>query len=154
MMLVSADILAAAEADLEEIRKLSLASGLARWARADYRRQLELARADLRILRIGDDRPPRLIAFYLAHLMPPEMELLQFAVHQDHRRQGWGGRLLDFLLKHGRQRGCGSCELEVRAANRRAIRFYQRNGFETVRVRRGYYRDPGDDALLMRRGLE
>jgi ribosomal-protein-alanine N-acetyltransferase len=40
-------------------------------------------------------------------------------------------------------------ELEVRASNTRAIRFYERFGMRREGLRRGYYHSPGEDAVLM-----
>jgi len=44
-------------------------------------------------------------------------------------------------------------ELEVRAGNETAVRFYERAGMVREGARRGYYRDPDEDALLMGKSL-
>lgn len=79
-----------------------------------------------------------------------EGEITQVAVAENCRRQGTAAALLAELL--GRARACGIKQifLEVRISNEAAIRLYETHGFETCGVRRGFYRRPTEDALLMR----
>lgn len=67
-----------------------------------------------------------------------------------HRGVGLGARLLSELLSTAALLGCGEVLLEVRVDNAPAQRLYERFGFTSIGVRRGYYQ-PGDvDALVMR----
>lgn len=68
-----------------------------------------------------------------------------------YRARGLGGRLLDALLEAGRRRGVTSVSLEVRANAEVARRLYVSRGFRLLGVRRGLYRSPLDDGLVMRR---
>jgi len=80
-----------------------------------------------------------------------EAELGDLAVHPDFRRRGIGALLLDRAIEESRSREIRVLYLEVRAGNEDARRLYERSGFEVVTVRRGYYSDPVEDALVMRR---
>lgn len=71
------------------------------------------------------------------------------AVRPDARRRGIGSRLVAALLDEGRSRGATAATLEVRASNRPAQELYRRFGFAPVGVRRAYYDDTGEDALVM-----
>lgn len=74
-----------------------------------------------------------------------EAELLNLAVAPGARRRGAGRALVEAM--QGRK-----AWLEVRASNEGAIRFYEALGFERRGVRRAYYRDPVEDAVVMGRG--
>ncbi|RKJ81530.1 ribosomal-protein-alanine N-acetyltransferase [Butyricicoccus sp. 1XD8-22] len=67
------------------------------------------------------------------------------------RRQGIAGALIAELLR--RAEGLSFVTLEVRASNAAAIALYEKYGFEPVGTRRGFYRQPVEDALLMTRRL-
>jgi ribosomal-protein-alanine N-acetyltransferase len=73
-----------------------------------------------------------------------EAELLNLAVAERARRQGAGRALVEVM--RGRR-----LWLEVRLSNERAIRFYESLGFERRGLRRDYYRDPSEDAVVMGR---
>lgn len=75
-------------------------------------------------------------------LTEDEVELLNLAVHPRARRHGVGRALVEAA-------GGRRAWLEVRASNQGAILFYRSLGFRVCGVRRRYYRDPEEDAVLM-----
>jgi len=83
-------------------------------------------------------------------LVVPEAELLKISVGRLYRRKGLGYVLLQALVDCLRQRECGELYLEVRAANLAALRLYGRSKFIQVGLRRRYYSDPVDDAVVMK----
>ena len=82
-------------------------------------------------------------------LLPPEAEILHIAVHPALRRRGFGVCLMRFALERAKLEGVTDVHLEVRASNAGALALYQLLGFRAVGLRRGYYRDPCEDAILM-----
>jgi len=78
-----------------------------------------------------------------------EVQILAIATHPDHRRTGVGAALFAHALAEGRAQGASRATLEVRRGNTPAIAMYERAGFRTVHVRRQYYQDNGEDALVM-----
>ncbi|HEY1805285.1 MAG TPA: GNAT family N-acetyltransferase [Terracidiphilus sp.] len=88
--------------------------------------------------------------FTVASLLPPQAELESIAVSSESQRQGLGRMLFDGLI--GELRSAGACEitLEVRASNLAALAFYRAAGFGHSGLRRGYYIDPIEDAVLLR----
>lgn len=80
----------------------------------------------------------------LLPLGPDEAEVLNIAVDPVFKRRGAGRALLA-------QAGGRTLHLEVRASNTDAIAFYQALGFSESGRRRAYYREPVEDAVLMRR---
>ncbi len=78
-----------------------------------------------------------------------EAHFLKVTVHPQYRCQGIGGRLLNFSLERCKDAGMKVALLEVRASNATAQRFYGRFGFRKVGVRKGYYPDNKENAILM-----
>jgi ribosomal protein S18 acetylase RimI-like enzyme len=95
----------------------------------------------------------RVVGFAGAALLtaggPPECELEFIAIAPEHRRRGGGAGLMQAIFDWARSVGAPTIRLEVRASNLTAIRLYQRHGFLTLGRRRGYYREPEEDALQM-----
>jgi [ribosomal protein S18]-alanine N-acetyltransferase len=71
------------------------------------------------------------------------------AVDPAWHRSGIGTRLLLGIAREGVARGASALTLEVRLSNKGAQELYQRFGFKAVGVRKGYYADTGEDALVM-----
>lgn len=89
-----------------------------------------------------------IVGWCCCRFVAPEAELLKFAVDKEYRRQGAGSLLFCFLVKELRRREIDRLFLEVRAANRAAIIFYEQQGFSQIGVRYGYYANPPDSALI------
>ena len=83
-----------------------------------------------------------------------ESDMMNVAVHPDFRRQGIGERLILELIDQLANRGNHSLTLEVRASNVSAIGLYRKLGFEQVGLRKNYYRNPKEDALILRKEWE
>jgi [ribosomal protein S18]-alanine N-acetyltransferase len=77
-------------------------------------------------------------------------ELESVAVDSAARRGGAGRALCEAVIDWCRRRGAGVMELEVRAGCDGAIALYDGLGFVVVGRRKGYYREPAEDALLMK----
>ena len=88
-------------------------------------------------------------AYVIGTLIPPEGEIYRIAVKESKRQRGIGYRLLDYAVKTERGRGLETLFLEVRAQNKPARALYTAYGFKEISVRKNYYRDPTDDAVIM-----
>jgi ribosomal-protein-alanine N-acetyltransferase len=78
-----------------------------------------------------------------------EAHLTSIAVREEQRRRGIGEQLLKASLQLAAARQAAMMTLEVRASNQAAQALYEKYGFKTVGVRRGYYTDNHEDAYLM-----
>jgi len=76
------------------------------------------------------------------------------AVAPEQRRRGVARALLADLFEEARRRGVTSLTLEVRASNFEAQSLYRAHGFRVAGLRRGYYRDTGEDALVLEHRLD
>jgi len=90
------------------------------------------------------------LGFLVAQHIASEWELENIVVSSTERRKGFGARLLRALLDTASQSASESVFLEVRESNLPARRFYEKAGFQQGGVRKGYYRDPPEDAILYR----
>ncbi len=77
-----------------------------------------------------------------------ELEILNLAVRPRLRRQGHALRILRTVLRLARKMDMHTTLLEVRESNAPAIALYERCGFKRVGLRRKYYADTGEDALI------
>lgn len=69
----------------------------------------------------------------------------------DFRRKGWGKKLVNELLNFSKEKGLAFLSLEVRVSNMAAISLYSYFGFEKAGVRKDFYHNPKEDALIMTR---
>lgn len=83
----------------------------------------------------------------------PEADVMNVAVRPEYRRRGVGQILVEALSTHLRNIDCESLTLEVRASNAPAIALYEKLGFAQVGRRPNYYRNPKEDALILRKEL-
>ena len=93
------------------------------------------------------------LGYVVAWFVADEGEIANLAVSPSARGMGVGRALLDAALEAAARRGVGAVYLEVRDSNERARRLYESRGFEEVGRRRGYYRRPVEDAIVLRRSL-
>jgi ribosomal-protein-alanine N-acetyltransferase len=93
---------------------------------------------------------PDVVGYVVTWVVADEAEVANLAVAPDRRRRGVGRRLLDGALADAQAVGVRSLYLEVRESNTAARALYSTRGFLTVGRRSAYYRNPVEDALLLR----
>ena len=108
-----------------------------------------LARPHVRAYGIRDG--DALAAYGVFHFLGDEFEVINIAVDPARRGRRLGSRLFAHVLQQADKAGMLLGHLEVRAGNEPAKRLYLRHGFAVVGVRKRYYPDTGEDALVMRR---
>ena len=80
-----------------------------------------------------------------------ETDMMNVAVHPDSRRRGIAEMLVTALVEALKQLGSRCLTLEVRASNEPAKSLYEKLGFSQVGLRKNYYRNPREDALILRK---
>lgn len=94
----------------------------------------------------------RLVAGYVgSQTVMDASDMMNIAVTPAFRRQGIAEKLIDMLILQLMERGSNSLTLEVRASNMPAIALYEKLGFTQVGRRPNYYRNPKEDALILRK---
>lgn len=91
----------------------------------------------------------KVVGFVAGSVVCGVAELESIVVEEALRGKGLGRRMLEALARWAKERGAESMELEVRASNGSALRLYEALGFAETARRRGYYRAPDEDAVLM-----
>ncbi len=120
------------------------------WARSTY--EYELTRNQLSFLRVIHGRTsaePPLLCYAGVWMLADSAHVVTIGVHPAWQRQGLGGWILLHLIAESLQRQAAEITLEVRKSNRAAQALYAQFGFSVVGRRRRYYRDTGEDALIM-----
>ena len=75
--------------------------------------------------------------------------MVNVAVKPEYRKRGIASGLLNELMRAGSERGVKDYTLEVRAGNHGAIALYENLGFKSEGIRKDFYREPVEDALIM-----
>ena len=83
-----------------------------------------------------------------------ETDMMNVAVHPDFRRRGIAEALVNELVARLKSRESRSLTLEVRVSNLSAITLYEKLGFSQIGRRKNYYRNPREDALILRKEWE
>ena len=91
----------------------------------------------------------RVLAYIIFRVNMDEAELFRIATDKCNRGMGYGHRLMNFMISNLRDMKVKKVLLEVRCQNKDAIRLYEDYGFKKIGIRREYYSNPLDDALLM-----
>jgi ribosomal-protein-alanine N-acetyltransferase len=91
----------------------------------------------------------RLVGYVIVSRYVDAWHVMNLVVATDWRRQGVARRLLEELFERTRDEARRGFTLEVRASNDAAMRLYEAMGFRAQGVRRGYYTDNREDAVIM-----
>ncbi len=132
--------------DVAAVQEVERASFPVPWPANAFRHELTQNRnARYIVARAGDD----VVGYAGLWLMVDEAHITTFAVLPEHRRQRIGERMLQRLFDIADEMGAEWLTLEVRVSNLAAQRLYEKYGFRRAGVRRRYYSDNNEDALIM-----
>ena len=99
-------------------------------------------------------RDGALAGYILGRKILPEGEIYRVAVRSELRGRGIGYRLLSYAIERESCLGVETLFLEVREKNEAARRLYLAAGFEEISVRKNYYKNPNDNAVIMVKGVK
>ena len=138
------------EEHLPDVLRIERASFPAPWTESMFRQEVEetwLSRSY--VARAGDEIAGYIIAWFLRG----EAHILNLAVAKEYQRRGIGRQLLSHIIALAEKSEHHMATLEVRASNDPAKLLYVTMGFAPVGIRRRYYRDNDEDAIVMVRRL-
>lgn len=98
-------------------------------------------------------KTPSVVAFLAAHHVDSDWDLQYIVVGKESRRMGLGTYLLDEFISYVRATSGSRIFLEVRESNHAARALYRKAGFEQAGLRKSYYSNPAEDAILLRLSL-
>ena len=132
---------------IAELEKLCFS---APWSEASIASELQNDLA-LWMVALNDDT---VVGYIGSQTVCGETDVMNIAVHPDWRRRGLAEILIEQLIMELKRLGSISLTLEVRASNEPAIALYQKLDFRQIGRRPNYYRNPKEDALILRKEWE
>ncbi|MDO4565755.1 MAG: ribosomal protein S18-alanine N-acetyltransferase [Oscillospiraceae bacterium] len=115
------------------------------WSERQFSEELRQPHARL----LAAEAEQELVGFCDLHIIADDAHINELAVLPSHRRLGAARALVKEALTLARNDGCVRLTLEVRSKNAPAIALYESCGLKPCGLRRGFYREPDDDALTM-----
>jgi len=136
---------------LDEVMEIERLSFPTPWSRGAYQREiLDNSYARYIVALLGG----RVVGYAGMWVLMDEAHVTNIAVHPDYRHLGIGERILRELIRRAYAAGADKMTLEVRVSNVVAQNLYKKLGFAFRGIRRGYYTDTHEDAMIMwRNGL-
>ena len=128
--------------DVLEISKHSFATP---WSRTSFLNELNNVFANYLVAIYNN----KVIGFIGTWIILDESHITNVAVHPNFRKMGVGKKLLSSLLEHSISKGANSFTLEVRESNIAAKHLYKSFGFIEEGVRKNYYEDNKENAIIM-----
>lgn len=132
--------------DLDRVLEIEQLSYPTPWSRRAFLSELtENSYAHYFVARVGGE----IVGYFGMWIILEEAHITNIAVHPSFRRQGIGESMLRFAFEKAKELGATRMTLEVRVSNIPAQTLYRKLGFEDRGIRRGYYTDTNEDAIIM-----
>ena len=135
----------AEEADIPAIAKLETLCFSSPWSETALTDTMHSPHAKLFCADIDNT----VIAYGGVYLLGEDADITNIATHPDMRRRGAAAAVLEALRTYAKEHGASALHLEVRASNTGAITLYETRGFQTDGIRKNYYKNPTEHAILM-----
>jgi ribosomal-protein-alanine N-acetyltransferase len=132
-------------AELPEIEAIEQRAYHTPWSRSMFASELAKGTS----ISLGAFEGDRLVGYIVNSRYVDAWHVMNVAVDPDFQRRGIASRLLERLFELTVDDDGRGYTLEVRVSNKDAIKLYEKLGFERHGIRRGYYTDNREDALIM-----
>jgi ribosomal-protein-alanine N-acetyltransferase len=143
---VTVELRALETGDLDAVERIERASYPTPWSRSMFAAELVKPGSLCFGAHVGNGE---LVGYLIVSRYVDAWHIMNIAVAESHRRRGIAAALLERLFAVTADEARRGYTLEVRVSNTGAIRLYERLGFAARGVRRGYYTDNREDALIM-----
>lgn len=132
--------------DVSEVYKIEVKSFSMPWSLESFEKEITINKAaHYFVIEVSN----KVVGYMGIWKILDEGHITNIAIDPEYRGRRYGAELLKFVLDQMQQVGVESFTLEVRESNEVAIRLYESFGFVTMGVRKKYYTDTQEDALLM-----
>jgi ribosomal-protein-alanine N-acetyltransferase len=135
-----------ARRDLDRVCEIEREVFTMPWSREAFESELELGGC---VFPWVAESEGEVIGYLISWLIEDEIHVGNIAVVPRLQGRGVGRRLFSYCLGRAADRGAARATLEVRVGNDRAIALYESSGFIPVALRKSYYSDTGEDAVVM-----
>jgi len=136
----------AEEKDIHQIAEIDKLCFSTPWSEDSFTQEITSNDIALYIVAVIDDL---IVGYAGLWLIVDEGHITNVAVHPDFRRRKIAKALVQVLIDVSEKKGAVRHTLEVRTLNDAAIRLYEAFGFQEVGIRKGYYEDDNEDAIIM-----
>ncbi len=133
-----------------QVLKIERACYPAPWSESAFNHEMTSELSVALVAMDGESVAGFLVGWFAAD----QVHVANIAVAAGYRRRGVGTGMMLRLLEEADRRGCTSSSLEVRESNLAARSMYSRMGFHAVALRKSYYSNPAEDAVVMVKDLE
>ena len=133
------------EVDLDQVVAIEKESMPSPWSKELFEEELHREAAHYFVIEEGGQ-----VAGYMGYWeAPQEAHIINLAIGTQFRRRGLGQRMVEACLDFASKRGARLATLEARESNESARRLYEKCGFRFVAIRKKYYSDNQEDAIVM-----
>ena len=133
------------EDHIEAILAIEKTANTAPWSEKSFKNELDNPHGIFRVAILNGN----VVGYGGVWLVIDEAHVTTIAVAENHRRLGIGRKLMIELMSLAKDRGMVCSTLEVRAGNGPAIQLYERLGYDRSALRKAYYPDNREDAVVM-----
>lgn len=137
------------KSDLDLVLKIENRCFAIPWSRNMYLSEFDNSLAHYFAIRYFD----KVVGYAGLWVIMDEAHITNIAVDSNHQNIGLGSKLMSHIIEEARKLGCNKMTLEVRVGNEAAIHLYKKYRFKTCGIRKKYYEDNNEDALIMWRDL-
>jgi ribosomal-protein-alanine N-acetyltransferase len=136
--------------DLEQVVEIEKASMPSPWYKELFEEELKREAARYFVGEVDGQ-----VAGYMGYWeAPQEAHIINLAIAPQFRQKGLGFQMMEYCLRFANQKGARLATLEVRESNEAALKLYEKMNFRTVAIRKKYYSDNQENAVVMIRELE
>lgn len=133
------------EADLDQVAEIEKVSMPSPWSKELFDEELRRPAAHYFVMEL-EGRVAGYMGYWEA---PEEAHIINLAIGPEFRNRGLGLKMMEHCLDFAAKRGAHLATLEVRQSNEAAQRLYQKCDFRVVAIRKKYYSDNQEDAIVM-----
>jgi ribosomal-protein-alanine N-acetyltransferase len=135
--------------DLDEIVEIEKASMPSPWSKELFEEELKRERARYFVTELENQ-----VVGYMGYWeAPQEAHIINLAIGPRFRQKGLGLQMMEYCLRFAYNKGARLATLEVRESNDPALKLYEKMNFRTVAIRKKYYSDNQENAIVMIREL-
>ncbi len=137
------------EKDLNEVLRIENLSFPFPWTGNLFKKELMNPFSKIFLAKKKEDIKETILGYLCVWLVSCELHILNLAVHPNYRQKGVGTVLVNYALDFSLRQGSKEAILEVRESNYPAISLYRKSGFQPRGLRRKYYSNNSENAIVM-----
>lgn len=135
--------------DIDEVLEIEQRSFPTPWSKRLFLKELHSEFSKIFLAKSNLLGKQKVLGYISIWLVSKEVHILNLACHPDFRRSGVATSLIEHSLSFSFQIGARRAFLDVRETNHAALFLYKKYGFKPIGIRKGYYSDTQEDAIVM-----